>query len=94
MSGLLMVFLLAADWNDLFGFDGLVASAALGIQKLKQFLECVRICGVSEKGALSLHVDEVFRLELVEMMRQRGIGNFQLFLNLPGDEAFRVSGEQ
>jgi hypothetical protein len=80
--------------NDLLGFHSLVTSAALGIQKLKQFLKCVSVCGIAEKCAFSLNMDEVFRFELVEMMRQRGIWNIQLFLNLAGYETYRVSGQQ
>jgi hypothetical protein len=39
-----------------------------------------------------LNVDEVFRFELVEMMRQGGVWNIQLFLNLTDDETFGVGG--
>jgi hypothetical protein len=65
-----MAFLLLADLNDPFRFHGLVPSATFGIQKLEQFLESAGICGIAEKGTLSLNVDEVFRFELIEMMRQ------------------------
>src|SRR3979490_1369019 len=70
ISVLLMALLLFADLDDLFRLHGLVARAALGVQKLEQFLQRVGVCGVAEKSAFSSNMDEVFRLQLVEMMRQ------------------------
>ena len=52
----------------------LVARAAFGIEELKQPLKRVSVGGVAKKRALSLHTNQIFRFELVEMMRQSGAG--------------------
>jgi hypothetical protein len=89
-----MSFLLLADLNDPFRSHGFVASTTFGIQELEQFLESAGICGIAEKGTLSLNMDEVFGFELIEMMRQRGIRNIKLLLDLTDYKSFRMGGEQ
>jgi len=48
---------LFAETNDLFGLDGLVSSAALRAQELKQFLKRIRVGGVSEERAFAPNAD-------------------------------------
>jgi hypothetical protein len=89
-----MLISLLADLNDLFRPDRVIARATLGVQKLQQFLKRFRIGGAAQESAFAPHMYEVFRLELVKMMRQSGIRDIQLFLNLADDEAIRVSRQQ
>jgi hypothetical protein len=80
--------------NDLLRLESLVARAAFRIKELKKFLKSVRVRGVVQESTLALYVYEVFRLELVEMVGQSGIWNFQFFLNLTNDEALGMGGQQ
>ena len=43
--------------GHLFGVDGLVSSAALRVQELKQLLKCIGAGGVSEEHAFALNPD-------------------------------------
>jgi hypothetical protein len=89
-----MAPLLPANLNDLLGLHGFVASATFGIQKLEKFLQRVGVCGIAEKSAFSLNMHQVLRFELVKMMREGGVWNLQLFLNLADDQTLRVGGQQ
>jgi hypothetical protein len=89
-----MLILLLAKLNDLFGFDGLVTRAAFGVQELKQFLECSSVGGVAQERAFSPNANEVLGPEFVEMMRQRGMRNAQLLLDLTNDKTVWVRGEE
>jgi hypothetical protein len=60
--------LLFANLDNVFGFDGFVPRATLGIQELQELLKRLCIRGVSEEGALSLDAHQVFVPQLVEMV--------------------------
>ena len=66
---------LFAKSNDLFWLDGLVSSAALRVQELKQLLKCVRVGGVSEERAFALNANQVLGFEFFQVVGQGGIGN-------------------
>jgi hypothetical protein len=89
-----MAPLLPANLNDLLRLHSFVASATFGIQKLEKFLKRVGVCGIAEKGAFSLNMYQVLPFELVEMMREGGVWNLQLFLNLADDKTLRVGRQQ
>jgi hypothetical protein len=72
--------------DDLLRLDCLVARAALCVQELEQFLKCFCVRGVVQECALPLYVHEVFRLKLVEMVREGRVWNVQCFLNLTDDD--------
>ena len=59
-----------------------------GIEKLQQLLERICICRVAKKSAFSSHMHEAFGLQFVEVMRERRIGDIELFLNLTDDQGF------
>src|SRR5580692_6330282 len=86
--------LLAADFNDLFRLHRFIASAALGIEELEHFLECIRICRVAQESAFPVNMDKVLRFQLIEMMRESGVWNLQLLLNRADRQAFRVGGQE
>lgn len=71
-----------------------VSCAALGVKKAQQFLERVGIGGIPKERALPVHVYEIFVLELVQMMRQRGGGNIQLCADITRNHALRVCRKQ
>jgi hypothetical protein len=48
---------LFTESNDEFGLDGLVSSAALRVQELKQLLKCVGVRGIAEESAFALNAD-------------------------------------
>src|ERR1700733_15566446 len=75
MSVVLIELSLFAKSNDLFGLDGLVSSAALRVQELKQLLKCLCVGGVSEERALTLNADQVLAFEFFQVVRQSGIRN-------------------
>jgi hypothetical protein len=81
---------LFADANNLFELDGLISSTALRVQELKKFLKCVRVGGVSEECALTLHTHEILAFEFLKVVRQSGIGNVEFDLDLSDDQAVRV----
>ena len=86
--------LLSADLDDVLRLQGFIAGAAFGIEKLQEFLESFRVGGVAEKGALAFDEDEVFVLQFVEVVRERGVGDVQIFLNVTYDEPLGMGGEQ
>src|ERR1700722_14079234 len=70
MSVVLIELSLFAKSNDLFGLDGLVSSAALRVQELKQLLKCLCVGGVSEERALTLHMHEILSFEFLKVVGQ------------------------
>ena len=90
----LMNELLFTDLNDVLELDGLVASAALGVEELQEFLQSGRVGGVSKEGTFTLDFNQAFILQLVEMVGERGVGDFEFTLNLADDQAFRMGGKQ
>src|SRR5260370_27556483 len=64
-----------------------VARAALGVEKSQQLFQHCRVGGVTQKRALALHLDQVFVLQFFQMMREGGVGNFQLFADLADHHA-------
>src|ERR1039457_1190622 len=78
VSVVLMNGLLFTDLYDLFRFDSLIARAALGIEELQQFLQGAGICGVTKKSTLPLHFDQAIGPQLVQMMGEGRVGDFEL----------------
>ncbi len=76
------------------GSHRLVAGAAFGIKKLQQLLQGVGVGGVAQEGALALDFHQAFGLQLVEVVRKRGVGDVELFLNLAHHQAFGMGRQQ
>jgi hypothetical protein len=76
------------------GFDCLISSAAFGIEELQQFLECYGVGRVPQKGAFTTHVHELFILQLLQMVRKRGIWNVQLGLDIAYDQTVGMSRKE
>ena len=85
---------LFADADDGFRLHSFVAGTAFGVKKLKEIAECVSVGGVAEKGAFAADTDKLFGFELVQMMRKRGRGNFQLLLDFTSEETIGMGGEK
>src|SRR5229473_385023 len=81
---------LPTSLRDIFGLQRFVPRATLRIEKLQQFLERFRICRVTQKRALALHVHELFILELVQMMGERRIWNFHFSLDVTNHQPLRM----
>src|SRR5579872_764517 len=99
VSAVLMSDSLFADLNHTFlnnalRFERLVASAAFGVEELQQFLQGLSVGGVAEKRAFAFHVDETFGAQLVEMMREGRVGDFEFILNLANHQSFRMRRQQ
>jgi hypothetical protein len=56
------MILLLTDLNDLLWLDRLVARAALRVQELQQFLECLGIGRVVQESTLPLYMNEILCL--------------------------------
>ncbi len=82
--------------HDVLELDGLVAGCSTSRRRgnCKQFLQSGRVGGVSKEGAFALDFNQAFILQLVEMVGERGVGDFEFTLNLADDQAFRMGGEQ
>src|ERR1700688_2008878 len=65
--------------------DHPVPGAAFGVQKAEKILERVRIRAIPEERSLSADIDETLVFQLVEVVRQGGIGNFEFRLNVSND---------
>src|SRR6266852_3062464 len=83
-------FALPAHFHDIFRLQRLVPRAALRIKKLQQFLERFGICRVPQKCALPLHAHQIFIPQLVQVMRQRRIGNLEFPLNVSNHQPLRM----
>ena len=86
--------LLLTDLNDVLWLDGLVASAAFGVEELQEFLQGGGVGGVTKKRALAPDLDQALILQLVQMVGERGIGDFEFTLNFGDDQAFGMGREQ
>src|ERR1700733_1622451 len=62
--------LLLAKGDNGLGFDGLVAGAALGVEKTKKLFQRLGVGGVPEKRALAAHLDQLLILELFQVVRK------------------------
>src|ERR1700730_15832598 len=72
----------------------MVARAAFGIEEAEKILEGVGVGAIPEVGAFATHGDEVFVFELVEVVRERGIRDVDLGLNITDDHAFGFGAHQ
>src|SRR5262245_27471982 len=79
---------LSTKLDDGFRLKCLVTSAALGIEELQKFLKRSGVGGVVQECALTADLDQAFRLELVQMMRERGVRYVELVLDFANNEAF------
>src|SRR5216684_3155862 len=89
-----MVALLFTELDEVLRLKRLVAGAALGIKKLQNFAQRFSVGGVVQKRALALDLNELFILELVEMVRKRGAGDLELVLNFADHQPLRMRGKQ
>src|ERR1051326_7667630 len=80
--------------NNALRFEGLVAGTAFRIEELQQFLQGFGVGGVSQKRAFAFYVDEIFGAQLVEMMRERRVGDFEFVLNFSDHQSFRMGRKQ
>ena len=64
--------------DDILEFDCLIPSTAFGVEELQKFLEGFRVGRVAQKSAFAAHVHQLFILQLVQVVRKRGIRNVQL----------------
>src|SRR5260370_18637877 len=64
-----------------------VARAALVVEKSQQLFQHRRVGGLTQKPARALHLDQVFVLQFLQMMREDRIGNLQLFADLADHHA-------
>src|SRR5216683_2710599 len=80
--------------SQLFRLQRLVPRAAFRVQELQKFLQRFRVRRVAQERTLSLHVHEPFILQLVEMMRQRRIGNLQFPLDVPNHQSLGMRRQQ
>src|SRR5215831_1617402 len=94
MSSELIEVSLSGNRNNLFRGNDPIASAALGVQEAEKVLERAGVRAIPQERALAAHSDEAFVFEFVEVMRQCGVGNVQLGLDLADDEALRLGGHQ
>src|SRR5438270_2362373 len=86
--------LLFADLNDGLRFYGLITRAAFGIEKAEQLLQDLGVRPVAKEGSLPLYGDQILVLELVEMMRQRGIRDIEFSLDFVYDHAVGISRQE
>src|SRR3982750_4345066 len=86
--------LLLAELEDGLRLNRLVAGAAFGIEEAEQLPQRVGVGRIPEIGAFPAYLHEVFVLELVEVMRERGGRNVQLRAHVAGDHALRMRREQ
>jgi len=72
----------------------MIARAAFGVEEAEEILEGVNIGAIPEVGSFATHGDEVFVFELVEVVRERGIGDVDFGLNIADDQAFGFRGHE
>src|SRR5579864_3827647 len=60
VSVVLMMELLFTDLYDVLRFKSFVTGTTFGVEKLKQFLQSFRVCGVTEECSLPFNSHEVF----------------------------------
>src|SRR5258708_27842402 len=70
--------------NKGFRRHSAAAGAALFIQKAQNFAQRIGVRGVPQKSSVPADVNQADLLQFFQMMRERGGGNVQLFLDLPG----------
>jgi hypothetical protein len=70
------------------------ARAALFVKEIEDFAERVRIRGIPEKSAIAAHMDKAHLLQFFEMVRERGSGDAEFFLNFAGNHSCRVGGQE
>jgi len=91
---LVVSFLSDGRFDDLVRLDGFRASAAFRKQERQQLLQRSGVGGVPEETALAAHIDHAFVLQLLQVMRKIRSADSQFRLDLSGDHAFRMRGEQ
>lgn len=72
----------------------MIARAALGVEETEESFEGVGVGAIPEVGAVAAHGDQVFVFQLVEVMRERGVGDVDLGLDIADDHAFGLSGHE
>jgi len=72
----------------------MVARAAFGVQETEKISEGVGISAIPEVGTFATHRDEVFTFEFVEVVRERGIGDGDLGLDIADDHALGLRGHE
>jgi hypothetical protein len=72
----------------------MIARAALGVEETEKSFEGFGVGAIPEVGAVAAHSDQVFVFQLVEVMRERGVGDVDLGLDIADDHAFGLSGHK
>jgi hypothetical protein len=68
--------------HEVFLLQRLVPRATLGVEKVQQLLQSRRVCLVPEVCAFAPDGDQVFVLQLLKVMRERGTRDRQFALNV------------
>jgi hypothetical protein len=80
--------------DDGFGGDGASAGAAFFVKEIEDFAERAGLRGIPEKSAIAAHLDEAHLLEFFQMVRKRGSGDAELFLDFAGDHSGGMSSQE
>ena len=72
----------------------MVARAAFGVEKAEEIFEGVRVGAIPQVGSLAANDDEVFVFQFVEVMREGGIWDVDLGLDIADDHALGLSGHE
>jgi hypothetical protein len=82
------------DLDNGISGNGAAARAALFIEEVHDFAQCVGISRIPQKSALAAHFDKTYLFQFFQVMRERRSGNGEFFLDFAGNHAFGVSGKE
>ena len=82
------------DLDNGISGNGAAARAALFIEEVHDFAQCVGISRIPQKSTLAAHVDKTNLFQFFQVVRKGGSGNGELFLDLAGNHAFGMSGKE
>jgi len=77
-----------------FDGDGASACAALFVKEIEDFAERAGIRGIPEKSAITAHMDEAHLFEFFQMVRKRGSGDAEFFLDFTGDHSGGMGSQE
>jgi hypothetical protein len=72
----------------------MVARTAFDVEEAEKIFEGTGVGAIPQVGSVAADGDEVFISEFVEVMRERGIGNVDLGLDVSDDHALGFSGHE
>src|SRR4051812_25917805 len=94
MFELMESLLLTAQANDGLRFDGLIAGTALGVEEAEQFAQPIGVSAVAQERTFASDLDQALMLQLLQMMRERGVRYLEFSADFTDYQAVRVGGEQ